>query len=234
MQRRLGGAARGAVFALPLLLFFFAASSPVLRAGRAVPSWSVELTLAVQGQYRMEDTAGQRVGHFSFTVRWKGTIEEDEDDFRLVHNAAELTNWQADESQPSASKEGPLTTDDFEDKPVFHLNYILQEDEIVQVDFSMDGFPIPVGASDNKFLLALPESAMSTHPGAGPAYDFNITRGSNRVCVPRNDVLTGPVERSFAWSWKRFQSGFEQSKTLSCVQSHTARLTVSFTPDKKR
>jgi len=182
----------------------------------------------------MDDKAGRQIGHFSFTIRWKGTIEEDEDDYRLVHNAAELTNWQADESQPPASKERLLTTDDFEDKPVFHLNYILQENEEVQLDFSMDGFPIPCGPSNNRFLLVLPESAMSTHPGAGPSYDFNITAGSNRISVPRNDVLAGPVERSFAWSWKRFQSGFEQNKTVSCLQSHAARLSVSFTPDKKR
>jgi len=232
MKRRFGSPAGWA--GLALIIFLCAAASPGIRAVQAKPSWSVELTLAVQGQYRMDDKAGPRVGHFAFSVRWKGTIEEDEDDYRLVHNAAELLNWQADETQPPASRERPLTTNDFEDKPVFHFNYILQENEEVQLDFSMDGFPIPCGPSDNKFLLMLPESAMSTHPGAGPNYDGNITRGSNRICIPRADVLAGPVEHSFAWSWKRFQSGLEQNKTVSCLQSHTARLSVSFTPDKKR
>jgi hypothetical protein len=232
MKRRFGNPAGWAGSAL--LLFLFAATSPGIRAVQAKPSWSVELTLAVQGQYRMDDKAGPRSGHFAFTIRWKGTIEEDEDDYRLVHNAAELLNWQADETQPPGSREKSLTTDDFEDKPIFHFNYILQENEEVQLDFSMDGFPVPCGPSDNKFLLVLPESAMSTHPGPGPNYDNNITRGSNRISVPRDGVLAGPLERSFAWSWKRYQSRLEQDKTVSCLQSHAARLSVSFTPDKKR
>lgn len=206
-------------------------AGPVVVAYSPVkPSWNVELTLEVKGRYRMEDKVGPRIGHYTFTVHWKGTIERDDDDYLLLHNEAALEGWKADES-PAPSTDGRfLDSKDFADRPVFHFNYILGENEEVQLDFAMDGFPVPVNPSNYKFPLTLPASFSNTQAGSEPGYDRHITQGSNRISLPKAAVENGPVKKSFAWSWKRNNWGLEQDATVYCSQSHEARLAVSFTP----
>jgi len=210
-------------------------AGPVVTAySPAKPSWNVELTLEVKGRYRMEDKAGPRIGHYAFTVHWKGTIERDDDDYLLLHNEAALEDWRADES-PAPSTDGRfLDSQDFADRPVFHFNYILGENEEVQLDFAMDGFPIPVNPSNYKFPLTLPASISNTQAGAEPGYERYITQGSNRISLPQAAVESGPVKKTFAWGWKRNNWGLEQDATVYCSQSHEARLTVSFTPAPAR
>lgn len=206
------------------------AGSVVTASSPAKPSWNVELTLEVNGRYRIEDKDGPKIGHYAFTVQWKGTIERDDDDYLLLHNEAALEDWKAAESPAPSTAGRFLDSQDFTDRPAFRFNYILRENEEVQVDFAMDGFPIPVNPSNYKFPLALPASVSNTQAGSEPGYDRCITQGSNRVSLPRAAVESGPVEKTFAWRWKRNNWGLEQDTTVYCLQSHEARLTVSFTP----
>jgi len=210
-------------------------AGPVVTAhSPAKPSWNVELTLEVKGRYRVEDKAGPRIGHYAFTVRWKGTIERDDDDYLLLHNKADLEDWKADEG-PAPSTDGRFQdSQDLADRPVFHLNYILGENEEVQIDFAMDGFPIPVNPSNYKFPLALPASISNTQAGSEPGYERYITQGSNRISLPRAAIESGPVKKTFAWGWKRNHWGLEQNAKVFCSQSHEAALTVSFTPVSAR
>jgi len=206
-------------------------AGPVVTAfSQAKPSWNVAITLEVKGRYRIEDKGGPRIGHYAFTVHWKGTIERDDDDYLLLHNEAALDDWKADESPAPATDGRFLDSQDFADRPVFHLNYILGENEEVQLDFAMDGFPIPMNHSNYKFPLTLPASISNAQAGSELGYDRYITEGSNRISLPKAAVESGPVKKTFAWGWKRNRWGLEQDVTVYCSQSHEAALTVSFTP----
>jgi hypothetical protein len=218
---------------LGVLLLFLAGPASSARS-LAKPSWNVELVLEVKGRYRMEDKDGPRIGHYAFSVRWKGKIERDDDDYLLLHNESALEDWKADES-PSPKIAGRfLDSPDFAERPVFRFNYILAEDEEVQIDFAMEGFPIPVNPSISKFPLALPASAGTAPDGSVSEYDRFLIQGSNRIRLSRAVVESGPAKGSFAWKWKRNSWGLEQAATIFCSQSHEARVSVSITPVPSR
>jgi len=207
-----------------------------LAAGTARPDqapalrWSVEVVLAVTGNYRVADKDGVTTGDYSFTVRWTGTIERDDQDWKLRHDKDELTDWKAEEQPAPRSLGLILTTEDFTEKPVFRFHYILQDEGLIELDFGMESFSIPLNPSQEKFLLILPASAHTTQPGPGLDYDHSLVKGSNRVAFDEKELLSSPLKKTFDWSWRRSQVALWQDMTIYCNQSHQAHLTASFKP----
>lgn len=202
------------------------------RSGPAPAThWNIELILNVTGQYSAVEKSGATTGRYSFTVRWEGSIERDADDWRLIHMASDVLDWNADESPAPRSGGSVLTTDDFPDKPVFRFHYVLQEQDEIQLDFGLEGFDVPLNPSLQKFPLVLPVSARTPpRPRRGLDYDRHVIKGSNRVSFSAKELDGARLEKSFAWSWRRFQSTLETDATVGCLQSHEARLTVVFKP----
>ena len=205
-----------------------------LRAARPGPAaaarWSIDLTLDVTGQYRVIEKDDSFAGRYSFTIHWVGSIERDEDDWRLTHNTCDILNWKAEENPAPRSGGRVLTTEDFPDKPAFRFHYMLQEEGEIQLDFDLEGFEVPLNSSQQKFPLILPVSAQTSRPGRGSDYDPHIIKGSNRVRFAASELEDTQLEKTFAWSWRRFQSTLETDSTVGCHQSHDARLTVIFKP----
>ncbi len=212
-------------FALVFYPFRAALSGPAAAA-----RWSIDLTLDVTGQYRVIEKDGSLTGRYSFTIHWVGSIDRDEDDWRLVHKTCDVLNWKAEESPAPRSGGKALTTEDFPDKPVFRFHYLLQEQDEIQLDFELEGFEVPLNPSQQKFPLILPVSARTTRPHPGLDYDRHIIKGSNHVDFAASELDNAPIEKTFAWSWRRFQSTLETDATVGCHQSHDARLTVVFKP----
>jgi hypothetical protein len=205
------------------------------RSGpQAVPGHSIQIIMTVDGRYRVTQNAGSVAGRYAFTVRWKGRIERDDEDWRLVHESCDLLDWQAEETPAPQSKGQVLTTGDFADKPAFHFGYVLEEEGLLELDFSVTGFPVPLNPSLHKFPLILPVSAGTTLAGADPGYDKFVTQGSNLVQAPVVDLLDGPLERTYSWSWSHYQTTLAQQATAHCYQTHRARLTVAFNPPPER
>lgn len=194
------------------------------------PRWSVELILSVAGSYRITDETGPTMGDYSFTVLWKGFLERDDVDWRLTHGTCELAEWRAEERPAPQSLGRTLTTGDISDKPAFRFHYILQDKGRIELDFSTDGFSIPLNPSREKFSLILPASARTTRPGPGLKYDNFVITGSNLIQFDESEFMDAPLEKTFAWSWRRYQSALEQNLTIHCYQSHKVRLAVSFKP----
>ena len=219
------------------VLLVLALSAPPLRpagprsrpGAEAIP-WTVELTLSVTGQYRVMARKGPLSGDYSFTVLWKGTLEPDDVDWRLVHKSSDLLNWKAEERPSGPTPAEVLTERDFPDKPIFHFNYVLQDQDLVEFDFSTEGFPIPLNPSREKFPLILPSSARTSRSGGHAAYDGYIIKGSNKVVLPSADLGTGPIDRTFSWNWAGNQSLLEQDATLVCRQTHQVRLRLQLLP----
>ncbi|MCJ7610708.1 MAG: hypothetical protein MUP19_00475 [Candidatus Aminicenantes bacterium] len=216
------------------VLGIFALASFPLGTARSdqvpAPRWSVELVLSVAGTYRITDETGPTTGDYSFTVRWKGSLERDDVDWRLTHGTCELADWKAEERPALQSLGWALTTEDFGDKPAFRFHYVLQDKGRIELDFGMDGFSIPLHPSREKFPLILPASARTTRPGPGLKYDHFVITGSNLIQFDESEFMDAPLEKTFAWSWRRYQSALEQNLTIHCYQSHKVRLAVSFQP----
>jgi len=224
MTMKLG---RGAAAGLAL------AALCILPLGTAVsdgegpaPRWTLELVLSVAGIYRVTDEAGPVAGNYSFTVRWQGTLERDDVDWRLTHGQCALEDWKAQEQPAPKSRGRVMTIEDFKDMPAFRFHYILQDKGRVMIDFGMDGFPIPLNPSRESFLLTLPASGKTTQPGPGVKYDDFVVDGSNLVQFGEGEFADAALEKEFAWTWRRNQSALEQDVTIHCYQSHKAQLTV--------
>ncbi len=203
---------------------------PRFRPGGEAASWTVELTLSVTGQYRVMGRKGPISGDYAFTVLWKGALEPDDVDWRLVHKTCDLLDWKAQETPARQAAGTVLTEGDFQDKPVFQFRYVLQDQGQVEFDFTMEGFPIPLNPSAEKFELVLPSSARPGRTAGEITYDGHVIKGSNRVAIPEEDLGTEPIDRAFAWSWAGNQSILGQNATTVCRQTHQAHLRLRMIP----
>jgi hypothetical protein len=157
-------------------------------------------------------------------------MERDEADFRLFHNRSELVRWEAEErsSQPESLR--LLTVADFPEKPSFDFNFLLKQGGLLVFDLAAQGFSVPVSESPEKFFLLLPSSAENGQSVEGVDYNTGVRKGNNRVAVPAEDILKGPVEKKFAWDWKNEQWLLRQDRTLHILNQHTVKLTVIVRP----
>lgn len=201
-----------------------------LPGAEVPPRWALELVLRVSGDYRVFESAGPTVGHFAFTIRWRGTIERDDVDWRLIHKSCDVLDWKADETPAPQSPGAVLGSEDFVDKPAFHFRYFLQDSGRIEVDFVTEGFAIPLNPSGQKFPLILPSSARTAPAAAEQNYDPFVTRGSNRIVLAPGDLDTGRLERTFDWSWSHNLSRLEPKTTVFCRQTHDAHLTLKMEP----
>lgn len=218
---------RSLAFVLPLSLFF----SLDRTSQASLPSWwDLEVRLATEGRYRMDEKGFSADGTFRFIVTWTGTMERDEADFRIFQNRSEIVRWEAEErsSQPEGLR--LLTAADFPEKPSFDFNFLLKQGGLLVFDLATQGFSVPVSESPEKFFLLLPASAENDQSVEGVDYNNRIRKGSNRVAVPAEAILKGPVEKKFAWDWKNEQWLLRQDRTLHILSQHSVKLTVVVRP----
>lgn len=199
------------------------------RPGAGPTGWTIEVTLSVTGQYRVTGRQGAISGDYSFTFLWKGTLEPDDVDWRLVHKSCELVNWKAQERPELRAAGEVLNEGQVPEKPVFHFRYVLQDQDRVEFDFSTEGFAIPLNASAEKFQLILPSSAKAHRSGEAP-YDGLVNKGSNRVAIAADDLGRERVDRTFEWGWAGNQSILGPYLTVVCRQTHQARLRLLLVP----
>jgi hypothetical protein len=200
------------------------------RPGADAVPWSVELTLSVRGQYRLTGRTGPVSGDYAFTVLWKGSLEPDDVDWRLVHKSCDLLDWRIEERPPTQARGEVLTEKDVPEKPVFQFRYVLQDQGLVEFDFRTEGFSVPLTPSPEKFALILPSSARTGRSGGAPNYDALLVKGSNRVVIPQDEMGTEPIEKTFAWGWAGNQSVLAPDATIVCRQTHQVRLKLVLIP----
>jgi hypothetical protein len=223
---------RPLVVVLPLALFF-GRDRPAAALASSPSWWDLELRLATEGRYRMDQKEFNAEGSFRFIISWTGIMERDEADFRLFHNRSEIVRWEAEErsSQPDGLR--LLTAADFSEKPSFDFNFLLKQGELLVFDLATQGFSVPVSESPEKFFLILPSSAENGQSVEGVDYNKGIRKGSNRVALPAEAILKGPVEKKFAWDWKNEQWLLRQDRTLHVLNQHTVKLTVIVRPHQE-
>ena len=193
-------------------------------AGGAV-WWEVRLDVSVEGAYTVRGGGATLAGTYSCRSRWEGRLEQDGDDFLLVHIKTEVLEWRLRE------RSGPAGSDSVLEAPAgvrpdLLVNYVLKDGRKVEFVFDLKGVTIPLHASPISLPLELPRV-----PGCAPGQDYCdfVLHGSSRVAIPETDLLGRSPERRFSWSWRRERRLTKGQAVLDAAQSHTAEVRVSVT-----
>ncbi|MBN2206556.1 MAG: hypothetical protein JW742_04055 [Candidatus Aminicenantes bacterium] len=218
-------APRGA--GLPLAVVLLIAAG---RPAAAPPWWDLEVRLSVDGGYRVAGDGFEADGCYRWTVSWVGMMEKDDADVRLFHTRCDVVRWEAEEKVSRPDGVVRLATSDFPDTPALSLNFVLRRGDRLVFDLAARGFAVPVASSPAKLMLLFPSSAENGQFVDGVDYNGRILKGSNRVVLPFEDLLTGPVKKTFAWDWKSEDGPPGQTRTVAAAQRHRAALTVTVRP----
>jgi len=216
---------------IPAVFFLF----PVFYASGQLPPrsprwWDVELRLTVKGQYSVRETDAACAGEFFYEAAWSGSMEKDDTDYLLYHSGSETLRWEIREKIASGGNQKVLTEKDFDDRPVFRMNYVLNENGVLRFVFIVDGFPVPRGGAGEKFDLILPASKKEEGGLSPSGYDAFVAKGSNEVVFEEKKIRTGPVERAFRWEWKRYQPSSGPGAPVVLFNNHKVEVKIAITP----
>jgi hypothetical protein len=216
---------------IPVVLILFPASQVPGQSFVQSPRWwDVELSLTVRGQYSIREEGAVCAGEFLYEAAWSGSMEKDDTDYLLYHSGSETLRWEIREKIASGGNQKVLTEKDFDDRPVFRMNYVLNENGVLRFVFIVEGFPVPRGGAGEKFDLILPASKEEGGGLSPSGYDAFVAKGSNEVVFEEKKIRTGPVERAFRWEWKRYQPSSGPGAPVVLFNSHKAEVKIAITP----
>ncbi len=202
--------------------------------GRSVdlgPSWwDVALNLQVHGNYLVRGEGTAISGDFAYRARWQGTMERDEDDFRLFHKDAKNLLWEVREQVQGPQAVHVFSEKDVPEEPQFTMNYILKNDNLLDFYFLVDGIPIPLSATSSKFDLVLPCSSEPLSSQSAFFYNAHVFKGSNRITIPEVEIARKSFEKSFTWEWLCHQWMHIEDNLSFISNRHQAEVTVSLVP----
>jgi len=217
---------------LGVILFLFLSLSPPSfgKPTDAPLSWKVAMTVEVRGEYKMESREATVTGTYAFTFRWSGTMERDDEDYLLVHNKCDLAKWEVEEKAEARGSISVLTADDYPAKPELRVNYILKMEDGLHVDFAVEGFEVPQNPSSDIFDLCLPASEENAAHIGGINYNLFVKTGSNKVIMDEGQILSGPAEKAFAWTWKYQTWVQKQELMIFESSSHETKVKMKIMP----
>jgi len=193
------------------------------------PWWNVTMTVEGKGDYELRpDRAGARyAGSFVFAFAWSGTLQKDDEDYLLVHKSCQLTDWRFEERGTFNEAVTMLTAADIGDKPELKVGYLLKRDGSLHIAFEVAGFDVPKLAGSDAFPLVLP---LTAEAGAGRKYDASLKSGSNVVALDQDALARGPMDKSFAWTWKSQAWVQKRETNVYQASAHEARVRIRVTP----
>jgi hypothetical protein len=227
MKRRAGA------FILRAAAFGLAALVPLVSpaADQNAPKWwDIKVCVIAKGRYSLTEGRSTYAGEYLLRGTWLGSMEKDQDDYRLFHARQETLEWKFLEKADSGGLTKTLTEKDCPAGPSFRINYVLKEDRLIRFFIVVENFPVPKNGPAGGFELILPQSK-SDLPGPGAlSYDDNISKGSNDVALEEKAVQSGPAERVFRWEWKGYQPSPVPESAVALFNSHQAEIRIRVTP----
>jgi hypothetical protein len=203
-----------------------AAPLPGSAPDRAGVWWEVRLDVSVRGAYAIRGGGDPLAGEYAFRARWEGRLEQDGDDFLLVHLKTEILEWKLREKSPPAGRESVLEAP-AGPRPDLRMNYVLKDAREVEFVFDLEGISIPLHASPLSVPLEMPRTSGRTAGQPGQGYGDFVCRGSSRVVIPETDLVGRSPERRFSWDWRRERRYVKGTAVFFVTQSHTAETSVA-------
>ena len=168
-------------------------------------------------------------GKYNFIIFWKGSIEKDEEDFILYYENSELPVWNIQETANLSGNKIFSSTNDFQQKPILHVNYILKKGDKLHFNFIVHGFFIPKNESEKKYYLNLPASAEYSDHSMGIDYNSHILKGSNLIIVENNEIYGDSIEKIFSWRWASQKFSKKQKKFDRFSNKHDVKIKINIT-----
>lgn len=187
--------------------------------------WEVRLDLSADGEYSVRGGGVPVAGEYACRARWEGRLEQDGEDFLLVHLRTEILDWRLREWSGPAGREDVLEAP-AEVRPELRMSYVLKDDREVEFVFELGGVAIPLHASPLTVPLELPRASGRAPGEPGQRYGDFVCRGSSRVAIPETD-LHGRSRRRFSWDWRRERRPLKGGVDFSVSQSHTVEVVVA-------
>ncbi len=192
--------------------------------------WDLTVELKTEGEYGTREGETVFSGDYQLTVLWTGTMERDEEDYRLFHGRSETPRWKAQETADSPDSVRILAGDEFGDSPKFHMEYVLKKGDRLHFAFFVEGFSAPRAASIEKRVIPLPAAEECPESLPEPVYGSFIVEGSNGVSLEEKKIYRRAMRGEFAWTWERRQWQPKEKETSLFSARHRASVRISITP----
>ena len=190
--------------------------------------WSIRVQLKLKGGYVYDGADRVLKGEFVYETAWNGVLEKDGEDFILYHGRLEPLAWQIEEKDAAGGDCRPLDETALPKRPEFRMIYLLGEDKLLRIYFTVDGFRVPIRDSVEKFDLVFPASKRESEDDSD--YKDSIVKGSNDISFERSGLHRGPLQRSFLWKWKRYFPTTVQGSSLVMSEMHEVEVLIDITP----
>jgi hypothetical protein len=203
-----------------------AALSPRDGAARGPAWWEVRMEVSTDGAYTVRGGGGPLAGNYTCRARWEGRLEQDGDDFLLIHLKTEILEWRLRERSGPAGRETVIEAPAGV-RPDLRMSYVLKDAREVEFVFEFKGVSIPLHASPLAVPLELPRTSGRAAGQPGLGYGDLVRRGSCRVVLPEEDLARRSRERRFSWEWGRERTVLEGGRAYLVTQAHTADVVVA-------
>lgn len=192
--------------------------------------WEINITLILNGDYSIKEGNASYKGSYSFEIHWAGSMERDEEDYIVYHKYWELKNWEAQETAKFPDSSITLSKKDFQEKPSFAFNYIVEQEDEFHFYFLVNGFSAPQNKSESKYKLKFPFSEEGSRDPQSFDYNYFITKGTNKIFMDRTEIYNKKTNKTFKWSWKHEKWLDMQKKPMFLSHFHNVMVKVSIIP----
>lgn len=217
------GSWRRAAALAGILLLAGPSVGPLPAEGTAPKWWEIRLAVAAKGTYAIRGGETPVSGEYAVKARYEGRLNPDGDDFLLVLVKTETPEWSLRE-RTGLGEAGKVVEAPALPAPVLRLNYVLRDEDTVEIDLTVEGGTVPLGAPGTGVPLELPRSGHG--PGGRPGYLGDVLDGSDRIVLPASDLGRRRSERVFAWTWSGTRLVAEGGRTYVTNQGYSAEVIV--------
>jgi hypothetical protein len=233
-------------FSVLLVLFLFLLFFPFASSGKIfVPeksektpglTWELKISLSSKGTYKIKMGKDSYDAGYSYKIGWTGGMERDGDDFLIYQKNTSLSHWELKEiaSNADTEKTATLTMKDITEKPYFMFNYLLDEEKNVNINFYIEGFPIPLNKSTQKIYFHLPETKENSNLFHGIDYNLFVKKGINILSIEKRKIYRDTINKKFNWKWKHEGWLPEVKKPVFYLHNHSVEIEVTVTPKKNK
>lgn len=194
----------------PVLVVLLLISGFILFANPTV-WWKIELSVAVSGTYKCQNSNHPFSGQYSISAEWRGAMERDNGDYILYQGSDRITSldWEEDNNKSKPTGSGT---------PKLKLNYVLRKQGIVHFDFEIFSVMIPLNKNKKGYNLILPRSAENESLHRKIQYNKGVVSGSNGIQLLENRIYKEKtIQETFNWKWFREQGNLSSKHSVEVV-----------------
>lgn|GEM_PF-2378067 len=182
-----------------------------------LPWWQLDVTLIVQGEYRLDMGDLRWAADYACELRGRSVMEWDDGDYLLYPMDADSSTsgnlvW-------VESLDGPTRHQVFHcesvARPRVDIRFALREGKMVKIALEMHADISPFHLSGKQFELRLPRTSTGIGEAMEKAYDRGIRSGGNILKWEQKSMDSKEkVEGSIQWEWSEAPGSWSHQHTV--------------------